>query len=32
MWLSDVCHFSYFDYYGITFDQLVPAGDHNPKC
>jgi hypothetical protein len=29
--LADVRRFSYIDYYGVTFDHLVPADDPNPE-
>jgi hypothetical protein len=27
--LTVTCYFSYIDYYGVTFDHLVPADDPN---
>lgn len=30
-YLTDICRFSYIDYYGVTFDHLVPANDPNPE-
>lgn len=30
-YLTDLCCFSYIDYYGVIFDHLVPADDPNPE-